>query len=110
VDSRIKASQAQEKRVAKMTCGRVQPGSGNGFMHKADVRTIDFLIECKTTTKRSYSLSLDTILKVEREAILDGREFALFLQIDGRNVVVVDEDVFQTMREDSFVAAKILGH
>lgn len=89
-----KASQEQEADVARRVGGRVQPASGAGWMHKGDVSETDFLIECKMTGARSYRLTLDTLLKIEREAILENKEFALFLRIAGRDYAVIDADVF----------------
>lgn len=89
-----KASQAQEAEVAQRVGGRVQPASGAGWMHKGDVSAMDFLIECKMTRARSYRLTLDTLLKIEREAILENKDFALFLRISGRDYVVIDADLF----------------
>jgi hypothetical protein len=63
-------------------------------MKKGDVSQTDYLIECKLTTARSYRLTLDTLLKIEREAMLENKDFALFLRIAGRDFAVIDADVF----------------
>lgn len=94
-------SQAQEKRVARRLGGKVQPASGAGWMRKGDVSTSEFLIECKTTAARSYRLDIDTIQKIDREAMLENKEFALFIEISGRRYVVVHEDCFVKMAEAS---------
>lgn len=95
----MKASQRQEKRVAMRTSGKVQPGSGSGYMRKGDVRSFLQLIECKTTTKQSYSLKRAVLDKIEKEALLDGRDFVLALEIDGREYAVMAFDYFQTLTE-----------
>lgn len=89
-----KASQAQETAAAKAVGGRVQPASGAVWHSKGDVSSDDFLIECKLTAARSYRLTLDTLLKIEREAVLAGKDFALWLDIAGRGYVVVDTSTF----------------
>jgi hypothetical protein len=64
-----KRSQKQEKRAAKRTGGRVQPGSGSKPGAKGDVRNAGALrMECKTTTKKSFTLKLSELEKLEGEA------------------------------------------
>lgn len=66
-------------------------------MKKGDVSENSFLIECKLTTARSYRLTLDTLLKIEREAMLENKDFAMFVRIAGRDYVVLDADVFSAV-------------
>lgn len=99
MDERIRASRAQEKRTAQTMGGRVQPGSGNGYMHKGDVRTAGHLIECKTTTKASYSMTRKVLDKIAREALLDGREFVLLVEIQGEEYAVISRDYFIELTE-----------
>lgn len=66
-------------------------------MKKGDVSEANYLIECKLTTARSYRLTLDTLLKIEREAMLENKDFALFLRIAGRDYAVIDADVFSAL-------------
>lgn len=99
MDKRLKASRDQEERVASLTGGNVQPGSGSGYMRKGDVRTARYLIECKMTEKDAYRLERKVLDKIEREALMEGSDFALFLSLGGRNYVVVDEDCFLTYNE-----------
>ena len=65
-------SDKQEKRVAKEIGGKVVIASGSLWFASSDVRHDDCLIECKTTSKSFYSLSLVTWNKIEREAVKDG--------------------------------------
>ena len=76
-------SNKQEKRVADELGGKTVIGSGSLWGAKGDVRTEDYLIECKTTKKTSYPLSADTWLKIEREATRDG----LRIPVDRKSVV-----------------------
>lgn len=63
-----KRSRLQEKRAAKRVGGRVQPASGAGRA-KGDVRVPrELRMECKLTRANSYSLRLDLLQKIEREA------------------------------------------
>lgn len=63
-----KRSRQQEKRAAKRVGGWVQPASGAGRA-KGDVRVPGELrMECKFTRANSYSLRLNLLEKLEREA------------------------------------------
>lgn len=75
-----KRSRQQEDRAARVYGGSRNPGSGNGAT-KNDVRTDSggpggsgHSIEFKTTTRKSYGLTLDELLLAERNALLDGRD------------------------------------
>lgn len=65
-------SNKQEKRVAEELGGNTVIGSGSLWGAKGDVRTEDYLIECKTTEKKTYSLSTSTWFKIQKEAVNDG--------------------------------------
>ena len=90
-----KASQKQEKSIAKLCGGRVQVASGALDGAKGDVRNGKFLIECKTTTTNRYRLSKKTWDKIEREALKDGLRIPI-MQIDiaGESCLIMDFDVY----------------
>lgn len=67
-----KKSQLQEKSVAKDLNARTVVASGALWGSKGDVRHDNLLVECKTTEKDFYSLTLTTWEKIEREAVRDG--------------------------------------
>lgn len=67
-----KKSQLQEKSVAKDLNARTVVASGALWGSKGDVRHDNLLVECKTTDKDFYSVTLTTWDKIEREAIKDG--------------------------------------
>ena len=67
-----KKSQLQEKSVAKDLNARTVVASGALWGSKGDVRHDNLLVECKTTDKDFYSVSLTTWNKIEREAVKDG--------------------------------------
>lgn len=67
-----KKSQLQEKSVAKDLNARTVVASGALWGSKGDVRADNLLVECKTTDKSFYSLTLTTWEKIEREAVRDG--------------------------------------
>ena len=63
-----RASIRQERKLAEVVGGRTQPGSGAFPGHKGDVRLRNkFRIEAKFTTKKSYTLKLEDLLKIVGE-------------------------------------------
>lgn len=84
----------QERRVARRFGGSTTPGSGNGWVRKADVRTDKYLIECKTTTKESYRITLDTWEKIWKEALTDDRIPVMIVDIDGTEIMIADPTDF----------------
>jgi hypothetical protein len=88
----------QEKRLAKQVSGTRPAASGAFWTRKGDVRTEDLLIEAKQTDKASYSIKKQIWDKIRREALLDGRTPVLAIQIQDRNLVVLDEEDFLELR------------
>jgi hypothetical protein len=97
-------SQTQERRAAKEVGGRVQVASGATPFAKGDVRLMGELrIECKTTSKKRFSLKLDDIRKIRLEALEQGMEDWVF-QIEfqrqagmGTRLAVLDKNWFESM-------------
>lgn len=67
-----KKSQLQERSVAKDLNARTVVASGALWGSKGDVRHDNLLVECKTTDKPFYPLTIATWEKIEKEAINDG--------------------------------------
>ena len=86
-----KVSQRQERDIAKCMNGRAVIASGALWGAKGDVRTDDYLIEAKITTKVSYyTLHVDTWEKIEAEAAMDnGRIPLIFVDIEKGNTRLV---------------------
>lgn len=82
-------SRRQEDGVAADTGGRRVAGSGSLPSLKGDVRCPDLLIECKTTSASSYSLTLKVLRKIEKEAEHANKEPILQVDIQGRRYVVL---------------------
>lgn len=72
MDERKASSKLQEKRVANEIGGRTTPASGALWGSKADVKSEQFLVECKTTKNSYYSLNVKTWEKIKKEAISEG--------------------------------------
>jgi hypothetical protein len=74
-------SKIQEKRVAKMVGGYVQPNSGATPFFKGDVRTSNILFECKTTTspKKSFSIKKEWLDKLDSEVFQSKKELGVLV-------------------------------
>lgn len=72
-----KKSQLQEKSVAKDLNAKTVVASGALWGSKGDVRHDEFLVECKTTEKPFYSLTMKVWEKIEKEAVRDGLRIPL---------------------------------
>lgn len=96
-----KRSKLQEKRAAKDYGGTITPGSGNQWFQKADVKTDTWLIECKTTTKASYSLKAITWDKLWRQAMSEGRDAMMEIEFSDEDIhlVVLDKNDFLALME-----------
>jgi len=97
-----KRSRKQEKKLAQDMGGRVQPASGAGSA-KGDVQvTGTARAECKLTRKKSYSLKLAEMEKIEKEAFYDEIPF-LQLEFQGvhphKKYVVMPYWAFRSLME-----------
>ncbi len=95
----MKASQAHEKRLAKVIGGTRVAASGAFWSRKGDVRSDKYLIEHKYTAAKSYSLKAEDLQKLEREAIMVGREPLFCISLGGKNYVVQTEDDWLAMTD-----------
>lgn len=91
-----KKSQLQEKRVAKEVSGKTVIASGALWGSKGDVRNDSFLIECKITGKKYYTLSFTTWEKIYKEAIRDsGRIPVMCIDLeDGKSKLAILQSSF----------------
>lgn len=85
-------SQKQERRIAREYGGKVSSGSGNGLFNKNDVRIPGYSLELKYTGAKSFSLKLADLLKAEKHAHTDGREFAFIITMGDRDWVVIAKE------------------
>jgi hypothetical protein len=95
-------SKLQEKKAAAKIGGQVSAGSGNGWIRKADVRTKEELVECKTTTKDSWSLKAEDFLVLRKYAIIDDRQPLMEIEFANRGLtlIVIDKDDWLAGRPD----------
>lgn len=96
-------SNKQEKQVAKAVHGKQVANSGATALSKGDVRTKDWLIECKTSTtpKQSFSIKKEWLEKNKEEAFAMNKLYnALAFNFGtGNNYYIVDEKTFIQMKE-----------
>jgi len=95
-ENHLRRSKLQERRAARDYGGTVSPGSGNGWIRKADVHADDYLIECKTTTKKTYSLSAETFNKLKFQAIVENKDPIMEIEFaeNSTTLVVMDKNDF----------------
>jgi len=93
-------SKRQEKQVAKSLSGKVTPNSGATMFNKGDVLLEDFVIECKTKTSNSQSISIkkEWLEKTKNESYLQGKDhYALVFDFgpDSKRYAIIEENLFK---------------
>lgn len=79
-------SRRQEQSVAKQVDGKTVIASGSLWFADSDVRSDDYLIECKTTSRDSFSVTAKIWEKIEKEAVRDRLRIPLLI-IDLRDTL-----------------------
>ena len=74
-----------EKKVAKKTKGRVQPGSGSVPFFKEDVVTKGCLMQLKRTEKSQFTLHLKDLTELCINAAKVGKQPVFILHMGNRN-------------------------
>lgn len=97
-------SSRQEKAVAKAVKGKQVSNSGATAFNKGDVRTEEWLVECKTSTtaKASFSIKREWLEKNREEAFAMGKHYnALCFDYGngGQRYYIVDEKTFLKIKE-----------
>lgn len=95
-------SNKQEKFVTKIVDGKQTLNSGATPFQKGDILTKDFLIECKTKTTHSNSISIkkEWFNKNKQEMVFEGKQHqALVFNFgpDEENHYIIDEYLFQEL-------------
>ena len=89
----MKRWQKKEVRDAKSFSGRRQARSGGLWNQKGDVRSAEWLIECKSTEQKGYRLTPELWKKIRSEAIKSGRKPLLSIELnDGTELCVLGKD------------------
>ena len=95
-------SKKQEDTIAKQLGGRRVANSGATMFQKGDIITDTFLLEAKTKTTSSKSISIkkDWLIKNKREALSMSKPYnALVFNFgpDDDNYYIIDEPLFQDL-------------
>lgn len=92
----LRRSRKQEASVAQELSGaRVMPGSGNTWHSKGDVKSPRYLVECKTTENKSYSLKVEELSKLVLQATLARRLPVMQVELgNGSKWAVIEWDLF----------------
>lgn len=95
-------SNKQEKQVAKSVGGKQTANSGATMWQKGDILTENMLIECKTKTSPSESISIKKqwIEKNQQEMVFMGKKYstiAFSFGPDEPNYYIIDEYLFQDL-------------
>ena len=100
-------SNKQEKHVAKSLKGRQTANSGATPFQKGDVELSNILVECKTKTSPSESMSIkkEWLEKNEEEAFAMGKPYSALCFSFGdlhndRQYYIINEDMFKSMSAD----------
>lgn len=98
---RLKLSRKQEQATAKAVNGRVQPGSGSGWVHRNDVRSDELLIENKRTdNERSITIKADDLRQLRINATRLGRVGVMEFYLGGHNYIILHRDDFAGYVDD----------
>lgn len=97
-------SSKQEKSVAKETNSKTNINSGATTWVKGDVSSEKFLIECKTKTSPSESISIkkEWIRKLRQESVFMGKKYEALVFNFGpneENFAIIDMDLFNKLKE-----------
>lgn len=95
-------SSKQEKAVAKKFDGKQTKNSGATLFDKGDVTLDKWLIECKTKTAISDSISIkkEWLEKNNKEAIFEGKDYSALAFNFGpneKNYYIIDEYLFKEL-------------
>lgn len=95
-------SKKQEDTVASKLGGRRTLNSGATMYQKGDVLTEKFLLECKTKTSASASMSIqkEWLEKNEKEALFMGKPYnalAFNFGPNEKNYYIIDEYLFELL-------------
>lgn len=95
-------SNVQEKGVATKFNGKQTSNSGATPYQKGDILTDRMLLECKTKTSSSESMSIkkEWLEKNEKEALFMGKPYSALVFNFGpneKNYYIIDEYLFETL-------------
>lgn len=96
-------STRQEKTVAKELNGQRTKNSGATLLQKGDILLTNWLLECKTKTSDSDSISIkkEWLEKIVKESVMMGKDYTALVFNFGpscdKNYVIIDQDTFEEL-------------
>lgn len=99
MQSSSKSGRDFERVVMRDVNGTLVYNSGAGDFDKGDIRTPNFLIDCKYTDKMSYTIKLDDLLALEAYARGLDRSPALVIGFGKRKYALVDLEYLNSLEE-----------
>lgn len=93
-DNIHKRSRLQENKAAKDYKGFRTPASGATWHSKGDVKTDDYLIECKSTINKSFSLKIDSLYKLKKQALIENKLPIFEVEFSDATYVILDKEDF----------------
>jgi len=95
-----------ERKVAKRYSGKVKPGSGSKWYSKEDVytnqelfETKGLLIQNKYSDKKSMSIKMEDMKKLEENALKEDRLPVFRSELKGHGYITIPEWVFECFME-----------
>jgi hypothetical protein len=91
----MKRWEKKEHKDKSLLKGKLTPRSGGMWFAPGDVKTNDFLIDCKTTEHKGFTITEKIWEKIYTEALGCRKLPCLSIQLgDGKEVVVLDKNDF----------------
>jgi len=91
----MKRWQKKENKDKTLFRGKLRPRSGGFWFMPGDVTTEEFLIDCKSTEKKSFSITEQIWEKIYTEALKCRKLPCLSIQLgNGTELVVLDKNDF----------------
>jgi hypothetical protein len=105
----MKDWQKKEEDDAESFEGRITPKSGGYWSFPGDVKTDRFLIDSKTTNKKSYSIKSTTWKKIEHEALKSRKIplISILLINEGIELIAIDKNDFIELLKERRETKKI---
>lgn len=80
--------------------GRTTPGSGARWHSKGDVTTREWMVECKRTDKKQYILKAAEMKKLIVEALRDGKQPMMVVDMQGERYAVLPWSTWQQNKKE----------
>lgn len=91
----------KEKNDARMVGGKRVPGSGNKWNNPGDVKSDKYLIECKQTDNKSYSLTKEKLDKIYEEALFSYKIPLFSVKIQDVEVIIMMKEDWEKMAKET---------